>query len=90
MMTNVSQASSCNQANVSSTNDANTHKIILKVSDKELLLVICCWLLVIGYLLLVICCWLLVIGYWLFAVGYWLIAVGYLLTTNDQQLTINS
>ncbi|HBL09984.1 MAG TPA: hypothetical protein DD379_00790 [Cyanobacteria bacterium UBA11162] len=32
--------------------------------------VVCCWLLVVGYLLLVICCWLFVVGYLLLIIGH--------------------
>jgi hypothetical protein len=58
-----------------------------------LLLVICYWLFVIGYLLLVICYWLFVIGYlllvicyWLFVIGYWLFVICYLLNSDYRLL----
>jgi len=47
-----------------------------------ILLVICCWLFVVGYLLLIICCWLFVVGYLLLGRDYaccWLFVVGCLL-----------
>ena len=52
------------------------------------LLVVGCWLSVVGFGLLVIGCWLLVVGYWLLGIGCWLDCT-ILPTTHDQQPTTN-